>query len=158
MPPSWTQRRMAGPRLNGKPSYFSQYIYICLILSRFKLHLRPSHLPLIAGLDLPPLPPDKTVDDVFTDFLRFVKEQLQAYITARFAEGAQIWDVLSPTMDVVLTTPNGWELEQQQRMRASAQRAGLIPLDGGKRVRFVTEAEVSTGCVLPFRNGLSIVV
>jgi hypothetical protein len=122
------------------------------ILSRFKLHLRPSHLPVIEGLDLPPLPPGKSVDDVFTDLLRFVKDQVQAYITARFAEGAQIWDVLSPSMDIVLTTPNGWELEQQQRMRASAQRAGWIPVDSGNRVRFVTEAEVSKEPVSPPRK------
>jgi hypothetical protein len=118
------------------------------IFARFKLYLRPAHLPLIDGLNLPPLPAGKTVDDVFADFLTFVKVQVQAYITKGFADGAGIWAALSSTMEVVLTTPNGWELEQQQRMRAAAQQAGLIPLGGGKRVRFVTEAEVSIAIVV----------
>jgi hypothetical protein len=120
---------------------FARSIIILAIFARFKLYLRPAHLPLIDGLDLPPLPAGKTVDDVFADFLTFVKNQVEAYITKGFAEGARIWAALSPTMEVVLTTPNGWELEQQQRMRAAAYQAGIIPLGGGKRVRFVTEAE-----------------
>jgi hypothetical protein len=112
-------------------------------LRRFKLHLRPSHLPLIEGLHVPPLPPRKTVDDVLADFLGYVKRQVQDYVDSRYAEGGKIWTLLTPTMDVVLTTPNGWELEQQQRMRAAAERAGLVSGEGcGKRVRFVTEAEV----------------
>jgi hypothetical protein len=121
------------------------------IFARFKLYLRPTHLPLIDGLNLPPLPAGKTVDDVFADFLTFVKDQVQGYITKGFAEGARIWAALSPTMEVVLTTPNGWELEQQQRMRAAAQQAGLISLGGGKRVRFVTEAEAIISTEVVYR-------
>jgi hypothetical protein len=111
--------------------------------SRFKLHLRPSHLPLIEGLELAPLPAGKTVDDVFADFLGYVKRQVQDRIHTDYAEGEQIWLSLAPTMDVILTTPNGWELEQQQRLRTAAERAGLVSgEDCGRRVRFVTEAEV----------------
>jgi hypothetical protein len=114
---------------------------VYLVLPRFKLHLRPSHLPIIEGLQLPNLPTGKTVDDVFADFLGYVKRQIQDYISIRYAEGGQIWSSLSSVMEVVLTTPNGWELEQQQRMRAAAERAGLAHGEG-KRIRFVTEAEV----------------
>jgi hypothetical protein len=114
-----------------------------ILIRRFKLHLRPSHLPIIEGLDLPPIPSGLKADDVFAHFLGYVKRHVQDYIDTRYAEGAQIWSSLSPNMDVVLTTPNGWELAQQQRMRAAAETAGLASGEGsGKRVRFVTEAEV----------------
>jgi hypothetical protein len=110
--------------------------------SRWKLHLRPAHLPLIHGLALPALPAGKTVDDVFADFLGYIRKQLEAYITNQYGAGADIWAALYPTMYVILTTPNGWEGGQQQRMRNAAIRAGLVDKDGGRRVRFVTEAEV----------------
>jgi hypothetical protein len=92
---------------------------------RFKLHLRPSHLPMIEGLDLPPIPPGLKADNIFAHFLGYVKRQVQDYINNWYTEGSQIWSSLSPTMDVVLTTPNGWELAQQQRMRLAAEMAVL---------------------------------
>lgn len=109
---------------------------------RWKLHLRPAHLPIIRNLDLPPLPPQTTVDDIFADHFRYVNRQIQEYITATYADGANIWNTLSPTKYVILTTPNGWEGSQQNRMRQAAIRAGLVDAEGGRRVRFVTEAEV----------------
>ncbi|KAJ7074581.1 hypothetical protein C8F01DRAFT_970629, partial [Mycena amicta] len=111
----------------------------------WKLHLRPSHLPIIRDLQLPPLPnlPGITVDKIFTDFLRYIKDQIKAYITSTYGSGGNIWDVLSPTMYVILTTPNGWEGLQQRSMRNAAIAAGLVDREGGRRVKFVTEAEAA---------------
>jgi hypothetical protein len=86
------------------------------------------------------------VDEVFEDFLRYACKQLEAYITNQYGAGAEIWDALFPTMSVILTTPNGWEGQQQQRMRSAAIKAGLVDKDGGRRVRFVSEAEVCDIC------------
>lgn len=105
--------------------------------------MRPSHLPLIRELALRELPPNTTVDDVFAHFLEYVKRQIQEYIGDQHADGHAIWSNLFPSMCVILTTPNGWEGAQQQRMRQATIRAGLVDSDGGKRVKFVTEAEVS---------------
>jgi hypothetical protein len=111
---------------------------------RWKLRLRPKHLNVIQDLLLPELPPSVTVDKIFEHYLAYVKEQLKAYIGAQYGDGAIIWNTLYPSMDVVLTTPNGWELAQQQRMRAAAQKAALVQgPDSAARVRFVSEAEVS---------------
>lgn len=44
-------------------------------------------------------------------------------------------------MDVVLTTPNGWEGRHQHRMREAAIAAGLVIR--GTQVKFVTEAEAA---------------
>ncbi|KAJ7675457.1 hypothetical protein B0H17DRAFT_1182843 [Mycena rosella] len=109
----------------------------------WKLLLRPSHLPIIQDLKLPPLPPNVTLDDVFAHHLGYVKEQVKAYITTTYGEGGTIWDALSATMYVILTTPNGWEGSQQRRMREAAIRAGLVDKAGGRRVKFVTEAEAA---------------
>jgi hypothetical protein len=110
---------------------------------RWKLHLRPGHLPIIDDLSLPALPLNVTVDKIFSNYLGYIKERLQDYITTQYGEGAAIWSALSPSMEVVLTTPNGWEINQQQRMRIAAQRSGLVAgRQSGKRVSFVSEAEV----------------
>ncbi|KAJ6515205.1 hypothetical protein C8R47DRAFT_507281 [Mycena vitilis] len=109
----------------------------------WKLLLRPAHLPIIRDLVLPPLPKHVTVDKIFADHLRYIKEQIKAHVTSAYGSGGDIWDVLSSTMYVVLTTPNGWEGSQQSRMRQAAIDAGLVDTAGGRRVRFVTEAEAA---------------
>ncbi|KZP16338.1 hypothetical protein FIBSPDRAFT_794606 [Athelia psychrophila] len=109
----------------------------------WKLHLRPSHLPIIKDLKLPSLPANVTVDDIFADHLGYVNRQVKEYITSTYGDGANIWDTLSPTMYVILTTPNGWEGSQQNRMRQAAIKAGLVDANGGQRVKFVSEAEAA---------------
>lgn len=104
--------------------------------------MRPAHLPIIRDLELPPLPNNVNVDKIFSDHLGYIKEQVKAYITTTYGSGGNIWDLLSPTMYVILTTPNGWEGAQQNRMRQAAITAGLVDQAGGRRVKFVTEAEV----------------
>jgi hypothetical protein len=112
-------------------------------IPRWKLHLRPTHLSIIQDLDLPPLPAGISIDKIFINYFGYVKDQLKNYITAQYGEGASIWDALYPSMDVVLTAPNGWEINQQHRMRTAAQQSTLVKgAQSGKRVRFVSEAEV----------------
>jgi hypothetical protein len=89
-----------------------------------------------------PLPENVTIDDVFSDYLEYIKDQVQECISGSYAEGATLWHSLYPSMFVVLTTPNGWEGRQQERMRQAAIKAGLVDPMGRRRVRFVSEAEV----------------
>jgi hypothetical protein len=140
----WTMPSLkAGTRPNGMSfSFFA--VHDAYLVRRWKLRLRPKHLNLIQDLFLPKLPPSVTVDKIFEHHLVYIKEQLEAYISAQYGDGADIWKKLYPSMEVVLTTPNGWELAQQQRMRAAAQKAALVQgPDSAARVRFVSEAEVS---------------
>ncbi|KAJ7747696.1 hypothetical protein DFH07DRAFT_776004 [Mycena maculata] len=91
----------------------------------WKLVMRPGYLPIIKDLALP------------------LKEQIKAYITSTYGSGGNIWDILSPTMYIILMTPNGWEGSQQNRMRQAAIDAGLVDQAGSRRVKFVTEAEAA---------------
>jgi hypothetical protein len=113
---------------------------------RWKLRLRPTHLPIINDLSLPALPPSTTVEKILADFLKYVKEQLQAYIATQYGDGAIIWQTLHPMMDLVLTAPNGWEITQQQVMRTAALKSTVMSgRQPAKRIRFVSEAEVRDG-------------
>ncbi|KAF7986727.1 hypothetical protein HWV62_20280 [Athelia sp. TMB] len=109
----------------------------------FKLHLRPPHLPIIKNLKLPALPKNVTVDDIFADHFRYVTEQVKNVISSSYGGGAEMWEMLSPQMFVILTTPNGWEGLQQHRLRQAAVKAGIVDAAGGQRVKFVTEAEAA---------------
>lgn len=110
---------------------------------RWKLRLRPEYLPAPSEFSLPPLPSKIVkVDAIFRDQLVYVIENVHAFFVRAYANGEKFWKEVSPAMDVVLTVPNGWEGQQQQRMRTAAIDAGLIGPDGGNRVRFASEGEV----------------
>lgn len=112
----------------------------------FKLHLRPnSQSTLDISKQLPPLPPDKTIVQVFADFLRYLFQCAESYIQQTHANGHVLWASVEHDIDYVLSHPNGWEGFQQAQMRKAAVLAGLIPDDatGHSRISFVTEGEAS---------------
>jgi hypothetical protein len=103
---------------------------------------------MIKDLNLPPLPKNVTVDDVLVDYLRYMLKQVQVYFEPKYADGKKLWETLSPGMVVILTTPNGWEGVQQNRMRTAAIKAGVVDQNGGARIKFVTEGEVRASLIL----------
>jgi len=96
---------------------------------------------------IPPLPPNKTVVNVFADYLRYLKECAGKYIRDTHINGARLWTALEDSNDIhyVLSHPNGWEGSEQSQMRKAAVQAGLIrdTQDGHEHVSFVTEGEAS---------------
>jgi hypothetical protein len=104
---------------------------------------------------IPPLPTNKSAPDVFADFLRYLFQCAKIFITHLYPSGSALWIRLEDSMEFVLTHPNGWEGEQQAKMRTAAIIAGLIPntLSGFERIHFVTEGEASLNfCIM---NGLA---
>jgi hypothetical protein len=124
---------------------------------RFKLHLRSQ---VGAGKQLsdriPPLPPNKTVVEVFADFLAYLLECASSYIQDNHANGEKLWASVEDEIYFVLSHPNGWEGPQQAKMREAAVLAKLIPdtTAGRGRLSFVTEGEASLHFSL--KNGLPI--
>ncbi|KAF8625644.1 hypothetical protein AX15_005275 [Amanita polypyramis BW_CC] len=112
----------------------------------FKLHLRPSHLAAEQGFDvrdIPPLPPNKTVIDIFADLLEYLYQSTKEYIRQR--QGNDIWESISTNVEFILSHPNGWEGKQQSEMRGAAITAGLVENQAKalERISFVTEGEAS---------------
>ena len=127
--------------INVTPSYF-----ISSIVPRFKLHLRSKvGAGRSVGDELPPLPLNKTVVEVFADFLRYLLECASSYIQDTHANGPDLWNSVKAHIDFVLSHPNGWEGTQQTEMRRAAVLAGLVPdnASGHARLSFVTEGEAS---------------
>jgi hypothetical protein len=90
-----------------------------------------------------PLPRNKSVIDLYADFMRYLYACAKAYIQETHANGAVLWRSVEARIDYVLTHPNDWGGAQQGKMRMAAIQAGLIPDsdEGHARVRFVTEGE-----------------
>lgn len=117
------------------------------LFTRWKLHLRPEYLPLPPGFTTKLLPPLVTVDKTFEDLFSYVLKNVRAFISKVIGDD-KFWSVLSSSMVVVLTTPNGWEGQQQNRMRNAAIKAGLVSTAHKDRLRFVSEGEVRFGCLM----------
>ena len=115
-------------------------------LLRFKLHLRSR---VGAGRqvadNIPPLPLNKTVVDLFADFLAYLLECASSFIQNTHANGSRLWESVKDELCFVLSHPNGWEGAQQAQMRKAAVLAKLIPdtTFGHARLSFVTEGEAS---------------
>jgi hypothetical protein len=115
-------------------------------LSRWKLLLAPKGLSDGADQLTPKrLPRDKSIIDVFADFLDYLFHCAKEYIVDSHACGDLMWGALESGIEFILTHPNGWEGSQQTMMRRAAIRAGLVPDtdEGQARIHFVTEGEAS---------------
>jgi len=119
------------------------------------MHIRPrneasSHITS----RLPPLPPNKTVVQVFADFLTYLFKCASSYIIETHANGEDLWNSVKNDIEYVISHPNGWEGFQQQQIRQAVVLAGFVKDDeaGRARVRFVTEGEASLH--FSIRNGL----
>jgi len=137
-------------------------LFLCRLFyhqTRFKLHLRSR---VGAGIQLtdkiPPLPLNKTVVEVFADFLAYLLECASSFIQETHADGAHLWASLKDQIHFVLSHPNGWEGPQQAEMRNASVMAKLIPdtTAGHARLSFVTEGEASLHYAV--HNGLPMSV
>ena len=125
------------------------------ILSRFKLHLRSKFGEgRNISSKIPPLPLNKTIVQVFADFLSYMLKCASSYIQETHANGLDLWDSVKNDIHFILSHPNGWEGTEQNQMRRAAVLAKLIPdkPNGHSRVDFVTEGEASLHFVI--RNGV----
>ena len=103
---------------------------------------------------IPRLPLNKTVVEVFADFLRYLLECASRYIRDTHADGHDLWISVQDQIDFVLSHPNRWKDTQQREMRRAAVLADLIPdtAAGHARLSFVTEGEASLH--FSIQNGL----
>jgi len=104
------------------------------------------------------LPKGKTIVDLFADFIRFLFDSTIAHIKEVEPTGELLWENFGPTVELVLTHPNGWEGQQQEVMRKAVVRAGIFDVEEARsRVSFVTEGEASFNyCVTHTKSGDSL--
>ncbi|KEP53961.1 heat shock 70 kDa protein 12A [Rhizoctonia solani 123E] len=103
------------------------------------------------------LPPGVSLEQIYSDFLRYLLKHTKAYFEDRVLDGKHIWERYSPKMEVVVAHPNGWGLRQQQFLRTATIAAGLAGEDtASSKVRFVTEAEASVHFCIHHANAKNV--
>ncbi|KAF9478439.1 hypothetical protein BDN70DRAFT_933391 [Pholiota conissans] len=112
----------------------------------FKLHLRSWIGPGIekeVKAKIPPLPLNKTVVAVISDFLAYLFKCAASYIQDAEPDTASLF--ANDQIDFVLCHPNVCGDIQQSQMREAAVLAGLIPYNASRHLRlsFVKEGEAS---------------
>jgi hypothetical protein len=102
-------------------------------------------------LEMPPLPPGVTIEKVYTDFMKYLMANTQECFEGSINNGTAVWRRLRDTVLVVLTTPNGWELSQQDTLRNAAVAAELMKAENTHQLLdFVTEGEASVHYALAY--------
>ena len=106
------------------------------------------------------LPAGKTIVDLFSDFIRYLFDSTIAHIKEVEPTGELLWKNFGPTVELVLTHPNGWEGQQQEVMHKAVVQAGIFTAEEARnRLSFVTEGEASFNyCVTYTKSGESLEV
>jgi hypothetical protein len=101
------------------------------------------------------LPNGKTIVDLFADFIRYLFDSTIAHIKEAEPTGDVLWENFGPTVELILTHPNGWEGRQQEVMRKAVIQAGIFNEEEAlSRVSFVSEGEASFNyCVTNTKSG-----
>ena len=106
------------------------------------------------------LPSGKSTIDLFADFIRFLFDSTVANIKEVEPTGDVLWNNFGPTVELILSHPNGWEGLQQDIMRKAVVQAGIFDDEEARsRISFVTEGEASFNyCVTHTKSGGSLEV
>ncbi|KIM23517.1 hypothetical protein M408DRAFT_262970 [Serendipita vermifera MAFF 305830] len=113
----------------------------------FKLHLHPASMLRVSGprgFEIPPLPLGISIERVYEDLMRYLMENTKRFFGMTTPGGEAIWARLKNTMVIMLATPNGWDIKQQDVLRRASIKASLVTEDtAGQFLQFLTEAEAS---------------
>ena len=112
-------------------------------------------IPAEAKNQITPIPTGKTIVDLFSDFIRYLFDSTIAHIKEVEPTGELLWENFGPTVELVLTHPNGWEGQQQEVMQKAVVQAEIFTTEEARsRLSFVTEGEASFNyCVTYTKSG-----
>ncbi|CCO35409.1 hypothetical protein BN14_09527 [Rhizoctonia solani AG-1 IB] len=116
------------------------------LAKRFKLLLHPKEMREKFAIKVDPLPNGVTLPQIYADFMKYLIKHTEPYFKNRIVDGSMIWEAYKDKTIFVIGHPNGWSLREQEFLRKAAIKGGLVDTaDAKRRVRFVTEAEASSG-------------
>ena len=107
--------------------------------------------------EIPALPSNVPIVKVYADMFHWLLEHVERFFESNMVNGGVIWERLGSQLTLVVATPNGWEIQQQQTMRDALILGRVLPPDHDPdRLEFVTEGEASVHYALHHhhhRNG-----
>ncbi|CAE6450133.1 unnamed protein product [Rhizoctonia solani] len=124
------------------------------LAEHFKLQVHPSDL----GTNHKPKKGPVPIRKIYVDFLKYLIKHTEYFFKQRDQGGASAWSRLFPTMELILTHPNGWGPSEQKLLGDAAVEAKIITGSNiAQRIKYLTEAEASVHFCLfhPNRQGPS---
>jgi hypothetical protein len=95
-------------------------------------------------IEIPALPRRTTLDQIYSDFIKYLYDKTRKFFIETSPDGQNIWNRLEKSNLVIFCVPNGWDISQQNFLRDSAIKAGIVSeCDSNERIKFVTEGEAS---------------
>jgi len=120
----------------------------------FKLHLNRQAAASQGTFDIPPLPNNVTLTQVYTAYMKYLYDHAKSFFISSSVDGQRIWNKLGNNAVIVLATPNSWDVVEQGFLKEAAIAAGLFPgTFSQSRLLFVTEGEASVHHVLHHASG-----
>ncbi|KAF8593961.1 hypothetical protein BDV93DRAFT_189636 [Ceratobasidium sp. AG-I] len=107
----------------------------------FPSHLYPGDTGAKCGLELHPLPFGVNLRQIYSDFLCYLLRYTRAYFEDHMLDGKQLWVKLKPTIEVVITCPHEWGIQEQEFLRGALATTGLMGEAASGQARFVTESK-----------------
>ncbi|KIY44179.1 hypothetical protein FISHEDRAFT_52475, partial [Fistulina hepatica ATCC 64428] len=130
-----------------------------------RLHMHPETPLLYEAItsQIPTLPPNKTVVEIYVDFYKYLFHCVKQYIIETHVAGQSLWDDAEPRIQYILSHPNKWEGARQVDMRRAMVLAGILSSDNDamSRVSFVTEGEASLHyciCLEGYAHGKGMII
>ncbi|KAL8292780.1 hypothetical protein RQP46_001392 [Phenoliferia psychrophenolica] len=124
----------------------------------FKLHLHPMSMPPPAyeaiaptntasffrrtaaileppsPFEIPPLPPKVTIEQIYSEFFKYLFDNAKAWFETNTPDGEGIWKRLGAQIKLVVAHPNSWSVNEQGVLKRAIERDSVV---------FVTESEAS---------------
>ncbi|GAB1528433.1 hypothetical protein RhiTH_011627, partial [Rhizoctonia solani] len=126
------------------------------LAKEFKLILHPDELKVGSISNINGLPYGVSLEQVYTDFLKYLFKHTEKFFKDRIIQGTLLWSRYRSNMEFIIAHPNAWGSREQAFLRKVATQAGLVNSNNAsKNVRFVTEAEASVHYCLYYSNLLN---
>ena len=121
---------------------------------RFKLLFGPKRGAKL-GLHCP-FPPNKTKEDVFSDYLQYLYDCSREFIEDTHPDGVLLWKSLHGDTQFILSHPTTWGGRQHNVLRECMVRSGLLPYPHSNRIAFVSEGEANLHYIMRHRHELGL--
>ena len=103
-----------------------------------------------------PLPPDKTKEDVLSDYLRYLYDCSRVFIEDTHADGVFLWRSLHDEAHFILGHPATWGGKQHDVLRECMVQSGLLLDAHSTRMTFVSEGEANLHYIMLHRHELGL--
>lgn len=125
-----------------------------LCADRFKLLFGPERAAKLCFHS--PLPPNKTKEDVFSDYLRYLYDCTREFIEDTRPDGVFLWRSLHEDAQFILSHPTSWGGKQHDILRGCMAQSGLLPNAHSSRLIFVSEGEANLHYIMHHRHELGL--